>query len=308
MGAQKNNILDQSSETGSWKSYVYLHIAVLLFGFTAILGDLINLAALPIVWWRLMITSLSLVFVVNWVRLRRDLGMRQIYIYSGIGVVVGLHWLTFYGAIKLSNASITLVCMATTSFFTAILEPRIISRAFDRLELALGIFIIPGMAFIVSDLDMSMIWGVLVGLTSALLASLFSIWNKKYIGKGGVLRITFIELTAAFLFLSLLMPFFWEGEGWDYIRPTLKDAVFLVILGLLCTTLAFSLVLESLKEVSAYVSALTINLEPVYGIFLAYILLNDHEEVSGSFYLGAFIILIAVLGYPLLQRYRKKKI
>jgi len=281
---------------------------VVLFGFTAIIGDLIDMAALPIVWWRLLITSLSLVFVVNWIRLKRELGMRQIYIYSGIGVIVGLHWLTFYGSIKLSNASVTLVCMATTSFFTAILEPKIIGRAFDRIELALGIFIIPGMAFIVSDLDPSMIWGVPVGLTSALLASLFSIWNKKYIGDGGVLRITFIELTAAFLFLSVLLPFFWEGSGWEYIRPSLVDAVFLIILGLLCTTLAFSLVLEALKQVSAYVSTLTINLEPVYGIFLAYLLLNDHKEVSGSFYLGACIILIAVLGYPLLQRYRKKKI
>jgi len=281
---------------------------VVLFGFTAILGDLIEMAALPIVWWRLLITSLSLIFVVNWIRLKKELGMRQIFIYSGIGVIVGLHWVTFYGSIKLSNASVTLVCMATTSFFTAVLEPRIIGRAFDRVELLLGLFIIPGMAFIVSDLDSSMIWGVPVGLTSALLASLFSIWNKKYIGDGGVLRITFIELTAAFLFLSVLLPFFWEGAGWDYIRPTLMDAVYLLILGLLCTTLAFSLVLEALKQVSAYVSALTINLEPVYGIFLAYLLLSDHEDVSGSFYLGACIILTAVLGYPLLQRYRKKKL
>jgi len=300
--------VNTSSTSSNWKSYLYLHVAVVLFGFTAILGDLIEMAALPIVWWRLLITSLSLIFVVNWIRLKKELGMRQIFIYSGIGVIVGLHWVTFYGSIKLSNASVTLVCMATTSFFTAVLEPRIIGRAFDRVELLLGLFIIPGMAFIVSDLDSSMIWGVPVGLTSALLASLFSIWNKKYIGDGGVLRITFIELTAAFLFLSVLLPFFWEGAGWDYIRPTLMDAVYLLILGLLCTTLAFSLVLEALKQVSAYVSALTINLEPVYGIFLAYLLLSDHEDVSGSFYLGACIILTAVLGYPLLQRYRKKKL
>jgi len=287
---------------------VYLHVAVLLFGFTAILGDLITMAALPIVWWRLLITSLSLIFVINWVRLRRELSLRQIGIYAAIGVVVGLHWVSFYGAIKLSNASVTLICMATTSFFTALLEPRIVGRAFDRVELLLGLFIIPGMAFIVSDLDASLIWGVPVGLTSALLASLFSIWNKKYIGEGGVLRITFIELTAAFLFLSLLLPFFWEGSAWEYIRPTKKDAVYLLILGLLCTTLAFSLVLEALKKVSAYVSTLTINLEPVYGIFLAYVLLSDHEDVSASFYFGAGIILIAVLGYPLLQRYRKKRL
>lgn len=301
-------IVNANSTAGNWKSYLYLHVAVVLFGFTAILGDLIEMAALPIVWWRLLITSLSLIFVVNWIRLKKELGMRQILIYSGIGIVVGLHWVTFYGSIKLSNASVTLVCMATTSFFTALLEPRMIGRAFDRVELLLGLFIIPGMAFIVSDLDASMIWGVPVGLTSALLASLFSIWNKKYVGQGGVLRITFIELTAAFLFLSVLLPFFWEGAGWDYIRPTLMDAVYLLILGLLCTTLAFSLVLEALKQVSAYVSALTINLEPVYGIFLAYLLLSDHEDVSGSFYLGACIILTAVLGYPLLQRYRKKKL
>lgn len=298
--------MNQKSGTADWKSYIFLHIAVLLFGFTAILGDVIDMAALPIVWWRLLITSLSLVFVINWIRLWQELSLRQIYIYAAIGTVVGLHWVTFYGAIKLSNASVTLVCMATTSFFTALLEPRIVGRPFDRVELLLGLFIIPGMVFIVSDLDASMVWGVPVGLTSALLASLFSIWNKKYIGEGGVLRITFIELTAAFLFLSILLPFFWEGNGLDFIRPTLMDGILLLILGLLCTTLAFSLVLESLKQVSAYVSTLTINLEPVYGIFLAYLLLSDHKEVEGSFYWGACIILMAVLGYPLLQRYRKR--
>jgi drug/metabolite transporter (DMT)-like permease len=289
------------------KAYVYLHVAVLLFGFTAILGDLIDMAALPIVWWRLLITSVSLIFIINWVRLRKELTGRQIMIFAGIGVVVGLHWLSFYGSIKLANASVTLICMATTSFFTALLEPRIVNRKFDPYELILGLLIIPGMVLIVSDLDPSMYWGVPVGLASALLAALFSILNKKYVGTGEVLRITFIELTAAFLFLSLLLPFFWQGEGWTFIVPDFRDAMYLLVLGLLCTSVAFSLVLEALKVVSAFVSSLSINLEPVYGIVLAYFILGDNEDVSHSFYIGAVIILAAVLGHPVLQRYQRKR-
>jgi drug/metabolite transporter (DMT)-like permease len=289
------------------KAYLSLHIAVLLFGFTAILGDVIQLAALPIVWWRLLITSLSLLFIINVVKLFRQTSGRRIALFAGIGVIVGLHWLTFYGAIKLSNASITLVCMATASFFTSLIEPIILKQRFNWHEGVLGVIIVPAMVLIVSDLSPELMWGIPVGLASAFLAALFSTLNKKYIHHGKILRITYIELTSALLFLTLLLPFFWQGEGMDFIRPVGMDWVYLLILGVLCTTLAFVLSLNALKEISAFASSLTINLEPVYGIALAAVLLGDHQELSPSFYWGVGIILLAVFSYPYINRILRKR-
>jgi drug/metabolite transporter (DMT)-like permease len=289
------------------KAYLHLHIAVLLFGLTAILGDLIKMAALPIVWWRLLITSISLIFIVNVIRLFKQMSWQRLLLFSGIGVIVGLHWLAFYGSIKLSNASIALVCMATASFFTAIIEPIVLKQKFKWYEGILGIIIIPGMVLIVTDLSPELFWGIPVGLVSAFLAALFSTLNKKYINEGKVLRITFLELSAAFVFLSILLPLFKTGEGWSYINPSRMDWVYLVILALLCTTLAFVLALSALREVSAFASSLTINLEPVYGIALAWILLDDNKELAPTFYYGVLVILLAVFSYPYLNKYFKRR-
>lgn len=289
------------------RAYISLHIAVLLFGFTAILGDLIDLAALPIVWWRLLITTVSLIFLVNVIHLFQQMSWRRLLLFAGIGVIVGLHWLAFYGSIKLANASIALVCMATASFFTSIIEPIILGQKFKWYEGMLGIVIIPGMVLIVSDLSPDLFWGIPVGLASAFLAALFSTLNKKYIHHGKVLRITFLELSSAFVFLSILLPFFITGEGWEYLNPTSLDWIYLLILALLCTTLAFVLALSALREVSAFASSLTINLEPVYGIALAWILLGDNKELAPTFYYGVAMILLAVLSYPYLNKYYKRR-
>lgn len=289
------------------KAYLSLHIAVLLFGFTAILGDLIDLAALPIVWWRLLITSFSLLFIVNVIRLFQEMSIQRLLLFAGIGIIVGLHWICFYGSIKLANASVALVCMATASFFTSLIEPVLLKQRFKWFEGILGLLIVPGMVLIVSDLESDMYWGVAVGLASAFLAALFSTLNKKYIYHGRVMRITFLELSSALIFLSLILPFFLQGQGWEYMEPSTMDWIYLIILALLCTTLAFVLALNALKEVSAFASSLTINLEPVYGIAMAWIILDDNKELSSTFYYGVAVILLAVFSYPYLDKYYKRR-
>ena len=278
-----------------------LHIAVFLFGFTAILGDLIKLSALNIVWWRVVITTISLVFLIRMRGIFKRYSRRLILIYVGIGILVGLHWVTFYGAIKLSNVSITLVCMAVASFFTAFLEPLIMRTKVKRRQILFGLAIIPAMYLVVREVNPSMWWGVPVGLLSAFLAALFATLNKRYINDAPILEITFLELGSAALFLSLVVPFqdfslpnnFW---------PSTTDWVYLIVLALLCTTFAYVFSLRPLKVISAFTANLTINLEPVYGILLAAVLLNDHKELSGNFYIGVLVILVLVFSYPLMKK------
>lgn len=288
--------MDQSNNT---RAYLELHLAVFLWGFTAILGDLIQLSALTLVWWRVLLTSLSLVAFIRIGKLWQEVGRKQALIFAGLGCIVALHWVTFYGAIKLANASVGLICMATTSLFSSIVEPWIVKRPFLWYELLLGAISLPGIWLIVKGVDASMTPGILVGLFSALLVAIFTSFNKRYVEAADPLRITFLELSAGTLFLTPLLPFF-GGTFW----PGPQDWVYLIVLAVLCTTFTNFLFLRALKSLSAFAANLTVNLEPVYGIFLAYFLLNDAEELSPRFYLGTVVIMVAVFGYAGIKRWR----
>ncbi len=285
------------------RAYLELHIAVFLFGFTAILGDLIQLSALMLVWWRVLLTAMSLLLLARVGKIFRDLPRRTILQYMGVGVLVAFHWLAFYGSIKLSNASIALICMATTSFFTSLIEPLVMRQRVQWFEIVLGLLIIPGMALIVSSTEASMNMGILAGLVSALLAALFATLNKRLIGRADEMSITFLELGSAWLFLSLVLPFYIIGGGHQLqLMPKGMDWVYILILALLCTTLAYVLALRSLRHLTAFASNLTVNLEPVYGIAMAWLLLKENEELPPGFYWGVLIIMAAVFSYPLLRR------
>jgi drug/metabolite transporter (DMT)-like permease len=284
------------------RAWIELHFAVLCFGFTAILGHWISIPALSLVWWRVGITSLSLILLLRGIGALRRMPARTAWQYAGIGVIVALHWVAFYGAVKLSNASITLVCMATTSLFTAFLEPLIFRRAVRRVEVVLGVLMVPGILLVVRHIEPGHWAGVAAGLVSALLAALFSILNKKMISKASELEITLLELGSAFGFLSLLLPALWLGGMPLQIWPAPADWFPLLVLSLLCTTLAYVLALRALRYLSAFASNLTINLEPVYGIVLAILLLGEHRQLDPGFYLGVVLILGAVLAYPMLTR------
>ncbi len=290
--------MDQKS-----KAYLYIHICVILWGFTAILGELIQLPALMIVLWRVYITSISLIGLLWFYDRLVKIGFRQFFIFAGIGVIVGLHWLTFYGAIKLANASIALVCFATTSFLTSIIEPLIVKSKFSLFDLAIGIVIIPSMIFIVNGLPSKEYMGVAVGITSALLATIFSTLNKKYVNHADPIYISAVEISSATIFLIIILPFvYFLGEPMPLMPTGKMDWIYLIILALACTTLPFILSMIALKQLSAFATNLVINLEPVYGIILAIFILNEHKELNINFYIGATVIMISVFIYPILKK------
>ena len=291
----------------TFRAYVYIHVAVVLFGFTAILGALIDLTALEIVWWRVLLTAISLIFLVRGGRSLAHLSMGDRLKFLGIGCIVALHWLCFYGAIKYSNASITLVCMATSSFFTSLVEPLLLKKPFNFLDIFLGLLVIPGMVLVVQNIEVTMMLGVWVGLLSALLAAIFASLNKKYIDNAHPYTITFLEMTGSWLFLTVVMPILFAFGWMEWTWPDVTDWTYLIILSLLCTTLAFILALKALKHVSAFASNLVVNLEPVYGILLAVVLLNEHKELDPRFYLGCLAILTVVILHPIITRRRRLK-
>lgn len=287
------------------KAYFQLHIAVLLFGFTAILGDLIQLQELMLVWWRLFFTCLSLLFFRKVIKELRILPRKTILQLMGIGIVVALHWLTFFGAVKYANASICLICMATASFSVSLLEPLILKRPFRWYEMLLGLAIVPGMVLIVSYTPSDKWFGILLGLISAFLAALFSIFNKKMVDekKAEVMTMTFVELGSGMIFLTCIAPLYFYFLGDMQLYPnSSSDLIYLLVLALLCTTLAYVLAFESLKHLSAFASTLSVNLEPVYGIILAWFILQEHQELEPNFYLGVGIILLSVFSYPFIKR------
>ncbi len=281
-------------------AYLQLHGAVLLFGLTATLGDLISISAISLVWWRVLITSISLLFFIQFGRYLLKMGLRLLLIYAGIGVLVALHWLTFYGAIKYSNASIVLAAMATTSLFTAFIEPLITGKKFLKFEVFLGLLIIPPMVLIANNIDLDMQRGLWLGLISALLASTFACFNKKYIHKASPYEISFIEIFSAFLFLTILIPFFVNVKSGFIPDPT--DWLYLIFLALACTTFAYVLSMKALKQVSAFDANLVINMEPVYGIIFAIIILKEHKDMSSHFYWGMVLIMIIVFSHPFLNK------
>jgi drug/metabolite transporter (DMT)-like permease len=276
-----------------------MHLCVLLWGFTGILGKLISLAAVPLVWWRMLIVTVVLALVPRAWRAGRALSPGLIAAYAGIGVLVALHWLTFYGSIKLANASVAATCMALCPVFLSAVEPLIASRPFDPRELLLGVAVIPGVALVVGGVPHGMRPGIAVGVTSALLVAIFGALNKRLVERADPLAVTAIELGAGTALLTLLAPLL-PHAGSAFPRPDLRDAVLLVILAIACTLLPFTLSLVALRHLSAFGAQLAVNLEPVYTILIATTLLGERRDLEPRFFAGVAIILGVVLAYPTL--------
>jgi len=285
-----------------FKSYVLLHLAVILFGFTAILGALIRLPALSLVWWRVFISSISLIFIIKGFGFLRSMPRKQILRFAGLGSIIALHWVAFFGSVKLAGASVCLVCMATTCLFLSVIEPLLIKKPFRPIDFIIALLIIPGMIMVVQNIDPSRYSGVLAGLFSALLAAVFSSLNKKYIGHAKVWHISWIEMTSACMTLSLILLLFFPWTSGLRWWPYPIEWVYLLTLGILCTTVAHAMSLFALHHLSAFALNLVINLEPVYGILLAVVILRENKELNIGFYTGAGLILLAVLSYPYLKK------
>ena len=286
-----------------------IHLCVLLWGFTAILGKLITLPALPLVWWRMLIVVAALALLPRVWRGVRAMPLRTRWAYAGIGALVALHWLTFYGAIKLSNASVAATCIAFATPMTALVEPLLTRQRFQPRDLLLGVASLPGIWLVVGGVPAGMHAGIVAGVVSALFVALFGTLNKRMVDGGDALTVTALELGAGTLTLTLLapvMPLLVPAfAGPLLVLPTGMDAFWLVLLALACTLFPFALCLVALRHLSAFTAQLSVNLEPIYAIVLAAILFGEQQELGGKFYAGVAIILGVVFAQGLLAGKRK---
>lgn len=286
------------------KAFIQLHIAVLLAGLTGILGRLITLNEGLLVWYRLLLTTLTLWVLAFFRRQATRPDSKDIWRIFGVGSIAALHWLAFYGSIKYSNVSVGLLCFSAIGFFTALVEPLIFRHRVDRVELLLGIMVIGGIFFIFR-VDPRYKTGILIGLVSSLLGSLFPVLNRRILQKIPAETVTLYELSGGFLFLTALLPLYLYLFPTGHVLPDPGDWFWLLVLSWLCTVLAFSLSMNALRKISAFTVNLSYNLEPVYGILLAFVVFREDKHLNTGFYIGLFWILLAV-ALQMIRLWRKK--
>lgn len=289
------------------KALIQLNVAVFLWGFTGVLGRAITLDSTMLVWWRLMITMVSLWALYLMQGKARRIPTRSIFIISVIGTVQALHWVCFYASIKLANVTIALTCLSTTALIAALIEPLVVKKKFDFLEIVLGLFAIAGI-LVIYNTHLQFSTGIIVGSLSAVLTVLVSVSNKKIVDKYHAEHITLYQLTGGFLGLTVLLPAFnfFFPENWS--TPKLWDWIWLILLSWVCTILTFFLYIRALKKVSAFTVNLALTVEPIYGIILAFVIYHENENLSNWFYVGFALIALAVLFhmYRLISASRQK--
>ena len=281
------------------KALTQLHIAVLLAGFTGILGALIQLNEIWLVWYRIAITVVTIFLAARLLKQSLRIASASAFRLMGIGAIIALHWVFFYGSIKLSNVSIGLICFASVGLFTSLLEPLINKTPFALAEMVLGLISLLGI-YIIFHFDTRYRTGIIMGTLSSLLAAIFSVLNKRNVASIAPRLMLFYEMAGGVLALTLLMPLYIHYFPAGNSKPTLMDLGWLLILSWACTILAMDLMLKSLQHISAFTQTLTLNLEPVYGIAMAWFFFKENQQLNTSFYLGFALIALSVA----LQMYR----
>ncbi|ANI88020.1 hypothetical protein A9P82_00995 [Arachidicoccus ginsenosidimutans] len=273
---------------------IRLNIAVFLWGFTGVLGRAINLNEGWIVWWRLLLTVISMWLFFFFLKKIEKIKLKSFLAVGGIGVLLALHWLCFYGSIKYSNVSIALTCLSSSAFISAILEPLFFRKKISSRELLYGALTIIGIGLVyIGNVHFTV--GIYIGLMAMLLNVLVSVFSKKIVDDYKPETFVLYELTGGLIGLSLLMPFYNHLFPVANIFPQKFDWLWLMILAWLCTIFTFVLYTQSLKFVSAFTANITLTLEPVYGIILAFILYKENKDLSSIFYIGFLCILLAVI-------------
>lgn len=276
------------------KALIQIHLAVLLWGFTGVLGRAILLDAPVLVWYRMLLTAVFMAVILfyrkQWVRIvPRD--MVQLAL---VGCLMGLHWVAFYGSIKYANASIALVCLSTASVFTSLLDPLVNKSRHDKIEILLGLLALSGVYFIYQFQQFYGL-GIVFGVIAAVLSSVFTVLNKRIASKYPARTMVFYEMGTGWILITLLMPLYMNYKPEAALIPAGWDWIFLVILSLCCTVWAQSLALNALKHISSFTATLSVNLEPVYGILLAFLFFQENKELHGGFFLGMSLILLSVI-------------
>jgi drug/metabolite transporter (DMT)-like permease len=276
------------------KAFLQLHLAVFLAGFTGILGRLITLNEGMIVWYRLLLTAATMWILFGLLKKLQKIPLIDILKISGVGFIAAMHWVTFYGSIKYSNVSVALVCFSSIGFFTALFEPLILKKRINKVELLLGLVTLAGI-YIIFHFDSQYKTGIIVGIISAILASLFPIFNREFLKRINVETMLTWQQTGGLLVLSVLLPFYLQKFPTETFIPSLENFGWLLVLSWICSVIAFQLSANALKRLSAFTVNLTYNLEPVYGIILAFMVYKENQFLSKWFFVGFAIIAAALI-------------
>ncbi|MES2795011.1 MAG: EamA family transporter [Bacteroidota bacterium] len=280
------------------ENFFELHFVVVLFGFTAILGKLITLSALELVFYRTLLASLGLFGLIYVLKKSVLINKKDIIKLFGIGIIVSLHWFLFFYSARVSNVSVSLVGLATSTLWIALLQPFFSKSAIRISEICLGVTMILGL-YLIFNSDLNNWLGLLLSIGSGLMQAVFSLFNSKFTQKYHSFIITFYEMAGAFLTTGLFLFFSNQTSIFTGSYPNLQNLLWLLILAFLCSVYAYSAVVRLLKNISAFSVNLAINLEPVYGIILAYFIFGEAEKMTIGFYFGTFIICLAVFGYQI---------
>lgn len=286
------------------KSYLHLHFIVFVWGFTAVLGALITLDALPLVWFRMVVAVGFILLYIGIKKIPMKVPPKTLILFLFAGLVIALHWFTFFKAIKVSNISITLACLSTGAFFASLLEPIAYGRKIIWYEVVFGLIVIAGL-YIIFKVEGQFFYGILLALTSAFLSALFSIINGKFAKEYNPTIISFYELLGGVLFFSIFLLFSNSFTA-SFFKVSNSDWIYLILLSTFCTAYAFIASVKVMKFLTPYTVMLTINLEPIYGIILAVIVFKDKEKMTSDFYIGAIIILATVIINGIVKYYKKK--
>ncbi|RSK39371.1 DMT family transporter [Mangrovimonas spongiae] len=276
------------------KDYLHLHFLVFIAGFTAVIGALISIEAISLVWYRMLIALVVMSLYLVVFKVNIQVSKKELTKFSLAGIIIALHWITFFEAIKTANISIALAAFSTGSFFVSFIEPLIFKRKPSWYEILFGIIIIIGVSIITKN-EFHHFKALLIGVLSAVFSSFFAVLNGKFLETHKASVISFYEFIAGVLFISVYLLISDNGFSKAFFSIPLNDLLWLLILGTICTAYTFMASVYIMKTITPYTVVLTYNLEPVYGILLALIIFPEKEVMSTNFYLGAGIILITVL-------------
>ncbi|WP_191860132.1 DMT family transporter [Hanstruepera ponticola] len=288
------------------KNYLHLHVLVFIAGFTAILGQLITIEAIPLVWYRMLFALVFIGLYAYFSKANVKIPFKSILKLSFAGILIALHWITFFGSIKASNISIALAMFSTGAFFASLIEPMIYKRKIIWYEIVFGVIVIVGV-YIITQSELKHLLGIVLGIISAFFSSMFAVLNGKFLEKHTATVITFYEFISGVLFISVYLFIAKNGFSQIFFTLHLSDFIYLFILASICTAYAFIASVYVMRYISPYTVVLTYNLEPIYGIVLAIIIFPEKEKMSLDFYIGAIVIISVVLINGILKNTKKAK-
>ncbi|WP_461588637.1 DMT family transporter [Winogradskyella sp.] len=288
------------------KHYLHLHLLVFIAGFTAILGKKISIGSSPLVWYRMVIAAILMFLFIKLTKINIKVSKKAVLQFSAAGIIIALHWVTFFESIKQSNVSIALAMFSSGAFFASFIEPIFFKRRIQAYEIIFGVVVVLGVSLILNS-ELKYINGIVLGLLSALFSTLFAVINGRFIERHKATVISFYEFISGVLFLTVFIYF--SGTNFDerFFSLSNEDWIYLFILASVCTAYAFIGAVEVMRYISPFTVILSYNLEPVYGIILALIFFPESEKMSPQFYIGALVIIVTLILDALFKNYKRRK-